>query len=87
LIFQASALSDTMSFNTYFRGSSYAMIAVATFGLVISGALSFGLAVIFAALLVVTWLGEGKSWQLSERAGLVLVLLSLPTRWWSPSLT
>lgn len=67
-----------MSFSTYFRASSYAMIAVATFGLVLAGALHIGLALFFAVLLLVAWFLEGRRWQLSERTGLVLVLLSLP---------
>ena len=36
-----------MSFNTYFRASSYAMIAVATLALVWAGALHWSLAVVF----------------------------------------
>lgn len=67
-----------MSFNTYFRASSYAMIAVATLGLVLAGALHLGLAGLFALLLIVTWFCEGTRWQLSERTGLILVLLALP---------
>jgi transglutaminase-like putative cysteine protease len=67
-----------MSFSTYFRASSYAMIAVATFGLVLAAALHFGLAILFSLLMIFAWFVEGKRWQLSERVGLVLVLLSLP---------
>jgi len=67
-----------MSFSTYFRGSSYAMLAVATFGLVLAGALHIGLAIFFSLLMLVAWNLEGKRWQLSERTGLILVLLSLP---------
>src|ERR1700682_1012743 len=67
-----------MSFNTYFRASPYVMIAVATFGLVLAGALHLGLAILFTFLMISAWLCEGKRWQLSERIGLVLVLLSLP---------
>src|ERR1700730_9046081 len=67
-----------MSFGTYFRASSYAMIAVATFGLVLAGALHVGLALLFSLIMIVAWFGEGRHWQLSERVGLVLVLLSMP---------
>jgi transglutaminase-like putative cysteine protease len=67
-----------MSFNTYFRASSYAMIVVATLALVWAGALHWGLAVVFAAVAVLSWRIEGTRWQLSERTGLILVLLSIP---------
>jgi transglutaminase-like putative cysteine protease len=67
-----------MGFATYFRASSYTMVAVATFGLVLAGALHVGLALLFSGLLIVAWFLEAGRWQLSERTGLVLVLLSLP---------
>jgi len=67
-----------MSFNAYFRTSSYAMIAVATLGLVLAGALHAGLAGFFALLSILAWFCEGTRRQLSERTGLILVLLSLP---------
>src|SRR3984893_3663619 len=46
--------------------------------LVFAGGLNLGLALLFAALMVVAWKCEGTKWQLSERAGLVIVLLSIP---------
>jgi transglutaminase-like putative cysteine protease len=67
-----------MSFKTYFRLSSYAMIAVATLALVWAGALHWGLGIGFVAILVLSWKLEGSRWQLAERTGLVLVLLSIP---------
>src|SRR5712691_11754412 len=67
-----------MVLSTYFRASSYAMIAVAALALVLSGGLHVGLAFIFAALIVLAWKIEGTTWQLSERVGLVMVLLSIP---------
>ena len=67
-----------MSFEVYFRAFSYGMIGVAMVALVFAGGLNLGLALLFAALMVVAWKCEGTKWQLSERAGLVIVLLSIP---------
>jgi len=54
------------------------MIACATLALVLAGGLHVALAGIFAIVVVLAWLWEGKKWQLSERVGLVIVLLSVP---------
>jgi transglutaminase-like putative cysteine protease len=67
-----------MSFATYFKASSYAMIAVAMLALMLAGGLHVGLAAVFAAIMVVAWKLEGTKWQLSERVGLAVVLLSIP---------
>ncbi|HKG45582.1 MAG TPA: DUF3488 and transglutaminase-like domain-containing protein [Pyrinomonadaceae bacterium] len=67
-----------MSFGTYFRAFSYAMIAVAMLALVLAGGLSAGLALVFFAVMVGSWLLENTKWQLPERYGLGIVLLSIP---------
>lgn len=67
-----------MNFETYFRASSYAMIVVAMLALVLAGGLHPGLGLGFAVILVVAWKCEDTKWQLSERIGLLLVLLSIP---------
>jgi protein-glutamine gamma-glutamyltransferase len=67
-----------MSLETYFRAFSYATIAVATLALVLAGGLHPALAAAFFALLLAAWGLEGSKWQLSERVGLVAVLLSIP---------
>src|SRR5947209_18943715 len=67
-----------MSFNTFFRVSSYAMVACGALALTVSGGLSSGLALAFAVLLIVAWKLESTRWQLPERVGLVIVLLSMP---------
>ncbi|MCU1264682.1 MAG: Transglutaminase-like enzyme putative cysteine protease [Acidobacteria bacterium] len=67
-----------MSFNTYFRASSYAMIIVATLALVWAGALHWSLAVLFGGATLLSWQIEGTRWQISERTGLILVLISIP---------
>jgi hypothetical protein len=67
-----------MSFATYFRTSSYAMIAVATLALSLAGGLHVVLTAIFGGVLILAWKIEGKRWQLSERIGLAIVVLSIP---------
>src|SRR6266516_3002130 len=67
-----------MSFKTCFRTFSYATIAVATLTLVLAGGLSITLAVLLWLLMTVAWRLEDTRWQLSERVGLVVVLLSIP---------
>jgi protein-glutamine gamma-glutamyltransferase len=67
-----------MKFATYFRGFSYAMIAVAMLALVLAGGLNYGLALIFLVVMVASWFLEETRWQLPERVGLGIVLLSIP---------
>jgi protein-glutamine gamma-glutamyltransferase len=67
-----------MKFTTYFRAFSYAMIAVAMLALVLAGGLSHGLALAFLGVMILSWNLEGTRWQLPERYGLAIVLLSIP---------
>ncbi|HEU4767280.1 MAG TPA: DUF3488 domain-containing protein, partial [Pyrinomonadaceae bacterium] len=67
-----------MKFLTYFRVFSYAMIAVAMLALVLAGGMSYGLALVFFIVMVVSWNLEGTRWQMPERFGLAIVLLSIP---------
>jgi protein-glutamine gamma-glutamyltransferase len=67
-----------MKFLTYFQAFSYAMIAVAMLALVMAGGLSYGLALAFLVVMIVSWNLEGTRWQLPERYGLAIVLLSIP---------
>jgi transglutaminase-like putative cysteine protease len=67
-----------MGFGTYFRAFSYAMIAVAMLALVLAGGLSVGLSLVFFVVMVGSWLLENTKWQLPERYGLGIVLLSIP---------
>ena len=67
-----------MGFGTYFRAFSYAMIAVAMLALVLAGGLSAGLALVFFLVMVAGWWLENSKWQLPERYGLGIVLLSIP---------
>jgi transglutaminase-like putative cysteine protease len=67
-----------MKFSTYFRLASYATIAAATLTLFIAGGTGAGLALAFAVVLSAAWKFEGTRWQLSERAALIVILVSLP---------
>jgi transglutaminase-like putative cysteine protease len=67
-----------MKFEIYFKAFSYMMIGVAMLALVLAGGLSVVLALLFLGLMVSAWKCEDTKWQLSERAGLVIVLLSIP---------
>ena len=67
-----------MRFLTYFRTISYLMIAVAMLALVLAGGLSYSLALVFVAVMIVAWIIEDSKWQLPERIGLGIVLLSIP---------
>src|SRR5689334_3359293 len=67
-----------MNFFTYFRAFSYAMIGVAMLALVLAGGLDYVLAFVFLIVMIVSWRLEGSRWQLPERIGLGIVLLSIP---------
>jgi transglutaminase-like putative cysteine protease len=67
-----------MSFESYFRACSYATIACGVLALAVSGGVGAVLALAFAAVLIVSWKAAGTRWQLSERAGMFVVLLALP---------
>src|SRR4029078_6878724 len=67
-----------MKFTTYFRVISYAMINVAMLALVLAGGLNYGLALLFFVLMVLSWFFEDTKWQLPEKIGLGIVLLSIP---------
>jgi protein-glutamine gamma-glutamyltransferase len=67
-----------VKFLTYFRAFSYAMIAVAMLALVLAGGLSYPLALLFLLVMIGSWLLENTKWQLPERFGLGIVLLSIP---------
>ena len=67
-----------MSFESYFRACSCSMVACGVLALAASGGVGPGLALAFAAVLAVSWRLTGTRWQMSERAGMFVVLLALP---------
>jgi transglutaminase-like putative cysteine protease len=54
------------------------MVACGALALVVSGGLSLTLAALFGVLMIAAWKLEETRWQLSERIGLLVILLSLP---------
>ena len=68
----------SMSFNAYFRLTSYATIAAAALALLISGGVSVYLTAVFAVVMIAAWKLEGTRWQFSERVALAVILISLP---------
>lgn len=54
------------------------MIAVAMLALALAGGLHPLLGLAFAVVMVAAWKLEGTKWQLSERMGLLIVVLSIP---------
>ncbi|MFL6337344.1 MAG: DUF3488 and DUF4129 domain-containing transglutaminase family protein [Pyrinomonadaceae bacterium] len=75
-----------MSFESYFRACSYAMVACGVLALAVAGGVGPALALAFAAVLVLSWKLTETRWQLSERAGMVVVLLALPAFYFDWSL-
>src|ERR687889_2538559 len=67
-----------MSFESYFRACSYAMVACGVLALAVAGGVGPLLALVFAAVLALSWRLSETRWQMSERAGMVVVLLALP---------
>src|SRR6266850_1345248 len=67
-----------MSFNTYFRLTSYATIAAAALALFVAHGVGVWLSIAFALITISAWKMEGTRWQLSERMALAVILLSLP---------
>ena len=54
------------------------MIGVAMLALVLAGGLDYTLAIVFFIVMIGSWKLEGTRWQLPERIGLGIVLLSIP---------
>ena len=67
-----------MTFNTYFRLTSYATIAAATLALFVSGGLGAWLLSGFALVMIAAWKLETTRWQFTERVALIVILFSLP---------
>jgi hypothetical protein len=75
-----------MSFESYFRACSYAMVAGGVLALAVAGGVGPVLALAFVVVLVLSWRLTETRWQLSERAGMFVVLLALPAFYFDWSL-
>jgi hypothetical protein len=67
-----------MNFDSYFKFSSYAVVACGAVALLASGGIGYLVATIFAVAMLSALQLEGTKWQFSERFGLVLIVLALP---------
>ena len=67
-----------MNFNSYFRLASYCTIAAAALALFVAGGTGLWLTAAFGIVTVVAWKCEGTRWQFTERAALIIILVSLP---------
>lgn len=67
-----------MSFKKFFKAASYATVACGAATLAASGGLSLVLGLSFSAFIVLAWLLEGRRWQLPERVGLAVIVISIP---------
>lgn len=67
-----------MSFETFFRSISYAAVFGGFVALWVSGTFGFIATVLFLIVMVASWFLEDSRWQISERIGTTLIVLSLP---------
>lgn len=67
-----------MTFEKFFRLVSYAAVFCGFFSLWVSGTFGVISTGLFIAVMIAAWLLEGSRWQISERLGTVLIVLSLP---------
>ncbi len=65
-------------FEKYFKAFSYTVVLCGLFSLLIAGGVECWIAVIFIAAILVAWFLEDTNWQLSERFGVIIILLALP---------
>ncbi len=67
-----------MSFENFFKLSSYALILGGLLALVVSGGAGFLVALAFVAAAIAAWFLEDTKWQISERVGLIIFFAILP---------
>ena len=67
-----------MTFEKFFRLVSYSAVFCGFFALWVSGTFGPVSSALFMGVLIAGWLLEGRRWQVSERLGTALIVLSLP---------
>jgi protein-glutamine gamma-glutamyltransferase len=67
-----------MDFDRFFKFASYSTAFCGMLTLTASGGIGILITTLFLAVLVLAWFLEDTKWQISERAGVVLVLLVIP---------
>ena len=67
-----------MNLNSYFKLTSYSLVACGATALLVTKGIDLLIAGLFFVFLIIAFRYEGSKWQISERAGLVLIVFSLP---------
>ncbi len=67
-----------MNFETLFRVLSYAAVFCGFASLWITGTFGIAGTALFAGTMLLAWLVEDSRWQISERAGTVLIVVAMP---------
>jgi len=67
-----------MKFERFFQLISYAAVFCGFFSLSISGTFGMPVIVLFLAVMIAAWFMEGWRWQIPERLGTALIVLTLP---------
>ncbi len=67
-----------MTFETFFRLTSYLVVMCGFLALFVSGSVGVAFSGVFLVLFIVAWFLESTNWQLSERVGTALVILTVP---------
>jgi protein-glutamine gamma-glutamyltransferase len=70
--------NKNISFNSYFKFLSYAVIFSGVFSLFVSGGVGFFAALVFLVVMIMSWFLEESRWQISERIALLLIFLAIP---------
>jgi transglutaminase-like putative cysteine protease len=65
-------------FELFFRTVSYAAVFCGFSALWVSGSIGIAATLLFVSAVVVAWLLEGSRWQIGEKLGTTLIVLSLP---------
>ena len=71
-----------MSFEKFFRLTSYLAVFCGFLSLWISGAVGMVGSVAFVAVLIAAWFLEDTKWRITERIGTTLIVLTLPLFYW-----
>ncbi len=67
-----------MTFETFFRLTSYLVVMCGFLALLVSGGVGVVFSGVFLVLFAVAWFLESTNWQISERIGTALVVLTIP---------
>ena len=67
-----------MSLNLYFKLASYSVVFCGAVALLVTGGINLVVLCLFLTTVIVAWRLEDSKFQLSERFGLVIIVLSLP---------